>query len=172
VWRSRRELEAALDRIALEAGEAIAARIRSPLAYRRDACGCALGRHLHVRSDGTLFGCFRMEEPIGRLEDGLVSTLARLREHPRRASTTPICCDCPLVTLCGGGCRSDNVLFTGDGDTPLCGPWRVRVLSELLFADEVSALEWSTLHLAEEARRRGVDAPDTTRTRHPSLHVR
>ena len=31
-----------------------------------EGCGCAMGRHLHLRSDGALFTCFKMEEKVGR----------------------------------------------------------------------------------------------------------
>jgi hypothetical protein len=70
------------------------------------------------------------------------------------------CRDCALATLCGGGCRSDNLRWTGSGEEPACGPWRVRVLCELLAEDRVTALEWPSVHLLAEARRRGIPAPD------------
>ena len=61
VFESRAALEAALDRVAFEAGEVVPAAEPSPLTARRDACPCALGSTLHVRSDGRLFTCFKME---------------------------------------------------------------------------------------------------------------
>jgi MoaA/NifB/PqqE/SkfB family radical SAM enzyme len=30
----------------------------------------------------------------------------------------PTCRLCPLATLCGAGCRSENLLYTGDADQP------------------------------------------------------
>ena len=161
LFESRLELEAALDRIAFEAGEVIPGEIRSPLAKRREACTCALGHHLNVRSDGRLFSCFRMEEQVGDLQqERFRAALERLRARPRPARVLPFCRDCALVTLCGGACRSENLLLTGDPERPLCGPWRIRVLSELLAEDRVAALEWPSPQLASEARRRGFDAPD------------
>jgi len=158
---SRYDLEKALDRIAFEAGEVIAATQPSPLAYRREGCGCAMGHHLHVRSDGALFPCFKMEEFVGHLRrEGFDAALQAVRSHPHPASDLPLCRDCPLATLCGAGCRSDNFLYTTNGDMPPCGPWRVRVLCELLAEDWVPALEWPVHHLAAEARRRGIEAPE------------
>ncbi|MBN1770790.1 MAG: radical SAM protein, partial [Deltaproteobacteria bacterium] len=49
MFRSRAELERALDRVAFEAGERIAAIPDSPVTERREGCSCALGQHLHVR---------------------------------------------------------------------------------------------------------------------------
>lgn len=172
VFASRSQVEDAVDRIVLLAGERVAAAPRGALANRRDGCGCAMGRHLHVRSDGALFGCFRMEEKVGDLaQDGFVETAAQLRASPHPARALPRCQRCPLATLCGGGCRSENVLYTGDPDEPVCGPWRVRVLSELLAEDRIGAVEWSAQHLWAEARARGIEAPPTLLPLRRSRHL-
>lgn len=175
LFPSRVELEAALDRVAFEAGEVVPAVAPSPLAWRREACTCALGHHLHVRSDGAFFQCFRMEEPVGGLRDSerasFVDVARRLREAPRPARSLPACASCPLSTLCGGGCRSDNLLHTGDAEVPACGPWRVQVLCELLARDLPHAVEWPALHLLAEAHRLGLPAPATLPMARPSLHL-
>ncbi len=119
---------------------------------------CALGATLNVRSDGMLYPCFRMLEPAGDVRrHGLGAVAAALRAHPRSARSFVPCADCPLATLCGGGCRSDNFLLSGDGERPLCGPWRVQVLCELLAEDRISCLEWPTRQLKSEARLRGIE---------------
>jgi radical SAM protein with 4Fe4S-binding SPASM domain len=172
LFESRAELEAALDRVAFEAGVSIAASRTSPVTHRREGCGCALGKHVHVRSDGALFNCFKMEEMVGHLDTVGFATAARsIRENPHRASDLPTCADCPLATLCGGGCRSENLLYTGDPDEPPCGPWRVRVMSELLAEDRVTAVEWSVTFLYQEARVRGIEVPDDLRPRGTSRHL-
>ncbi len=174
VFGSRAALEAAFDAIVLEAGEVIPAPPIAPVANRREGCNCAVGNSLNVRSDGRLFGCFRMEEEVGDLRrSSFADTLVQLRRSPRPAPTfaTP-CTTCALATLCGGGCRTDNLLFAGDADTPPCGPWRVRILSELLAENRISCLEWSLPQLAGEARARGLDAPDFARTVQISRHAR
>lgn len=161
LFSSRAELEEALDRIAFQAGERIEAPRPSPVAARREGCGCALGHHLHVRSDGALFSCFKMEERVGHLhEGGFEEALALLHGQPHPASSLDTCDACPLNTLCGGGCRSENLLYTGDPDLVPCGEWRVRVLCELLAEDHTTALEWPVPHLLAEARARGIPAPD------------
>jgi len=171
VFPSRYELEKALDRIAFEAGETITAVQPSPLAHRREGCGCALGHHLHLRSDGTLFPCFKMEEKVGHLRvEGFEAALKQVRSNPHPAAELPLCRDCALATLCGAGCRSDNYLYTTDGDRPLCDTWRVRVISELLADDWVSALDWPIHHLVAEARRRGIETPEDIRPRGISRH--
>jgi radical SAM protein with 4Fe4S-binding SPASM domain len=120
----------------------------------------ALGASLNVRSDGILDACFRMHEPAGDLCRGSFGEVApALRANPRPAHSLPPCSECPLATLCGGGCRSDNFLLSGDSERPACGPWRVQVLCELVAEDRVSCLEWPTCHLASEARLRGIDVP-------------
>ncbi len=172
LFRSRADLEAALDRVAFEAGVAIPAAQTSPTTYRREGCGCAMGQHLHVRSDGALFNCFKMEEKVGHLATtGFAAATTFTRAHPHRAGDLPTCADCPLATLCGGGCRSENLLYTGDADTPPCGPWRVRVISELLAEERVTAVEWPVAFLLQEARARGIDAPPDLRPRQRSRHL-
>ena len=127
VFGSRAALERALDRIAFEAGEIIPAPARGALADRREGCTCALGHHLHVRSDGALFTCFKMEEKVGDLlHVGFAQALREVRARPKPASSLASCRECPLATLCGGGCRAENLQLSGDGDVPVCcrGAWR------------------------------------------------
>ncbi len=172
MFGSRAALEAALDRIALETGETIPASAPSPLADRREGCTCALGHHVHVRSDGALFNCFKMEEKVGDLAaTGFEAAVREIRGHPHRAADLAVCRDCALATLCGGGCRSENLLYSGDPDVPPCGPWRVRVVSELLAEDRVSALEWPVAFLLAEARARGIETPEDVVPRQTSRHM-
>ncbi|MBN2393743.1 MAG: radical SAM protein [Anaerolineae bacterium] len=171
LFPGRAALDDALDRVAFEAGEAIPAAEIAPVTHRREGCGCALGQHVHVRSDGALFNCFKMEEQVGHLDaSGFAAAAQTIRAHPHRAVDLPTCAACPLATLCGGGCRSENLLYTGDADVPPCGPWRVRVLSELLAEDRITAVEWSVAFLLHEAHRRGIETPDL-RPLHPSRHL-
>jgi len=172
LFGSQAELEAALDHIAFEAGEAIAASHTAPVAHRREGCGCAMGQHVHVRSDGALFNCFKMEEKVGDLDTLGFAAAARLvRENPRRAADLPTCADCPLATLCGAGCRSENLLYTGSPDRPPCGPWRVRLMSELFADDRVGAVEWPIAFLLDEARARGIETPHDLIPRAKSRHL-
>lgn len=172
LFKSHLELEAALDRVAFEAGAAIEASQPAPVTFRREGCACALGQHVHVRSDGALFNCFKMEEKVGHLETiGFAAAAKKIREHPRYASDLPTCADCLLATLCGGGCRSENWLYTGNPDEPPCGPWRVRVMSELLAEDHVTAVEWPVAFLLQEARARGIETPSDLLPRQMSRHL-
>jgi radical SAM protein with 4Fe4S-binding SPASM domain len=172
LFGSRAELEAALDAIAFGAGEIIAAAPRAPVAERREGCGCALGHHLHVRSDGALFTCFKMEERVGDLTTtGFAEALREVQSRPHPATTLPACRDCAFATLCGGGCRSENLQLTGDADAPVCGEWRVRVLAELLAEEHVGAVEWPAPQLLAEAHRRGIPAPARLEARLPSRHL-
>ncbi len=161
LFESRSELEAALDRVAFEAGVTIPSPHISPVMHRREGCSCALGQHVHVRSDGALFNCFKMEEKVGDLDtSGFAEAAKFIQSNSRHASVLATCANCPLNTLCGGGCRSENLLYTGDPDEPPCGPWRVRVISELLAEDRVTAVEWSVPFLLQEARSRGIETPN------------
>lgn len=172
VFESVAEMEETFDLIAFGAGEAIAAPQPQKIFHRREGCTCALGHHLHVRSDGALFPCFKMEEKIGQLENvDFARAMQAHRENPHPARTLAVCADCALNTLCGGGCRSENILYTGDSDTPLCDAWRPRVISELLAEDRPDALDWPLAHLAAEARRRGIDAPTKLEIVRPSRHL-
>lgn len=172
LFASRAALEEALDRITFEAGEVISASAPSPLADRREGCTCSLGQHLHVRSDGALFTCFKMEEQVGDLREGSFrDAVVRVRGQPHPASSLPFCASCPLATLCGGGCRTENLQYTGDPERPVCDEWRVRVLCELLAEDRVTALEWPAPHLLAEARARGITAPAELRPALPSRHL-
>ncbi len=165
-------LEGALDRVSFDAGERIDKAERKPVTHRREGCGCALGNHLHLRSDGALFTCFKMEERVGHLREGdFTAAVRRLRDEPHPAAALELCRDCALRTLCGGGCRAENYLYTGDADTPICGPWRIQVVAELLAEQQVAAVDWPAHHLYEEARRRGIDAPDELTPIRQSSHL-
>ncbi len=174
IFASRAELEGALDRIAFEAGEVISAPRRAPLTHRREGCGCAMGNHLHLRSDGALFTCFKMEEKVGDLrgEASFADAVRTVRAEPHPTSALPRCVDCHLATLCGGGCRSENLLYTGDPDEPLCDTWRVRVVSELLAEDRVTVVDWPIPHLHHEASLRGVEVPERPRPILRSRHLK
>jgi len=172
VFSSRADLERALDAIAFEAGESIASVPASPVAFRRDGCSCALGHHLHARSDGALFTCFKMEERVGDLAvESFSEALARVRASPRPATLLEFCRECALATLCGGGCRAENIQLTGDPERPACGEWRLRVLAELLAEDRPSALEWPAMQLLREAQLRGIEAPEALVPARPSQHL-
>jgi len=131
-----------------------------------------MGNHLHVRSDGRLFNCFKMEEHVGDLaQQDFVETARQVRARPHPARALAACADCALATLCGGGCRSDNLLYTGDADLPPCGPWRVRLMSELLAEERVTAVDWPVHHLLAEAHARGIDAPSHIEPVRQSRHL-
>jgi radical SAM protein with 4Fe4S-binding SPASM domain len=128
---------------------------------RREGCACALGVHMNVRADGRMFSCFKMEELAGDLRTATFGEVfAGAKQRARPARELPACRECPLATLCGAGCRSENLILSGDGDVPACGPWRVRVLCELLAQDRPDALLWPAHHLLAEAKARGIEAPD------------
>ncbi len=173
IFASRGDLEQALDRIAFEAGEVISAPKREPVTHRREGCGCAMGNHLHLRSDGALFTCFKMEEKVGDLsgEASFADAVRHVRQTPHPTSVLPRCADCHLATLCGGGCRSENLLYTGDPDEPLCDTWRVRVVSEMLAEDCVTVVDWPIPHLCYEAAHRGIEVPETPRPKRQSRHL-
>jgi len=172
LFGSHADLNRALDKIALEAGESIAANLPSPVAHRREGCSCALGEHLHVRSDGALFTCFKMEELVGDLaRESFGLACRRVRSQPHPATALAACAGCAFVTLCGGGCRAENLQFTGDPDVPICGAWRASVIAELLAEDFPAALEWpATMQLAE-AHLRGIPAPEQLLPLRPSRHL-
>jgi radical SAM protein with 4Fe4S-binding SPASM domain len=172
MFESRAALEEALDYIAFEAGETIPAPEPKPVMERREGCSCALGNHVHVRSDGALFNCFKMEEKVGELATtGFEEAARTIRENPHRAVDLAMCADCALATLCGGGCRSENLLYTGDPDVPACGEWRVRVICEMLAEDRVSAVEWPVPFLLAEARARGIETPEDLVPKTVSRHL-
>ncbi len=172
LFSSQTELEAALDHVAFEAGVSVPVAQASPVTYRREGCNCALGKHIHVRSDGFLFNCFKMEEVIGNLKTSGFAAAARYNiENPHPASNLPTCANCPLATICGGGCRSENYLYTGNPDVPPCGPWRVRVISELLADEIVSSVNWPVAFLAQEALKRGIDIPTDLAMCRQSRHL-
>jgi radical SAM protein with 4Fe4S-binding SPASM domain len=165
LFKSRRQLEQALDYIVFEAAETIRVTPRKAVAYRREGCSCALGHHLHVRSDGRLYSCFKMDEAVGELRaQGFEAVAKAAAARVRSACSLTPCADCSLNTLCGGGCRSENFADTGSADQPLCGEWRKQVCYELLAEDLPDALEWPTDHLVAEARARGISVPIQVRS--------
>jgi radical SAM protein with 4Fe4S-binding SPASM domain len=170
LFPSNEALEQALTDISFEAGEQIDAPVPSPVIPRRDGCDCAVGLNLNVRSDGSLFPCFKMEERIGHISElSVEEALKYIRDNSHPATGLKTCKNCPLNTICGGGCRSDNFLHTGSGE-PLCAPWRVRVLSEMLADDRIEVVNWSVNHLYAEAKKRDIPVPDSLPETFASRH--
>ena len=164
VFHSQLEQFTTLRRLGEAVGTELCITTRSPR-LPRDGSACALGRRLHVRSDGALFTCHRMlGNAVGHVADSSFDELlCGTSIFAKPAHTLATCRDCPFVRLCAGGCRAENFINTADRDVPLCGPWRVQVLAELLAVGRTDALDWPVTHLVTEARRRGIEVPERLR---------
>lgn len=81
---------------------------------------CSGGRNYFTFSpDDSIMPCHRVvgspELQAGRLDDGLQQDLSSWR-HP--VDSTEVCSDCAIRYVCGGGCKQENLIATGQLNTP------------------------------------------------------
>ncbi len=160
IFTSRDETEAMLDDVAFEGGVSIPGPKCETVTHRRNACSCVENENIFVRSDGNIFSCFKMVECFGNIHDGIKTVLEKRRKSAVMAAELPLCKDCPFVHLCASGCRADNIILTGNTKAPICGPWRQKLLAEMLFENKPFVLDWSIPEQMTEARKRGFNPPD------------
>ena len=151
--------EEALDAIAFEGGVTVHALEMSPVTNRRKACQCVENENIFIRSDGSIFSCFKLVECFGHISEGLKNVMAKRRKTPAKAVDLPMCRTCPFVSLCAGGCRADNIILSGSSKAPICGKWRRQLIAEMLFEDKVYIFDWHIRYQMAEARKRGIETP-------------
>ena len=156
VYQSSDDEEAALDDLVFEGGTCIQIEKQSPVTYRRKGCACIDNHYLCIQSDGAVFSCFRLVEPIGHISEGLQTIVDRREKTPLPMALEP-CRSCPFVNLCACGCRSDAHIFQSLHHKPICGKWRKRLVAEMLFEDRPYIFDWPLLYLMAEAHKRGLD---------------
>ncbi len=159
-FTSESELQSALDEIAFEGGVSIAAPQKSFVTYRRRACQCIENQNLFVRSDGTIYSCFKMVEPFGHVSEGIKTVLERRSQANVMAADLVMCKTCPFVSLCASGCRADNIILQQNTQAPICGEWRKQLIAEKLFDDDPNVLNWPIHYQISEARKLGIKTPN------------
>ncbi len=155
VFSTHDAFETALDDLSFEGGIYLAGAETSSIACRRKGCTCTHDEQIFVRSDGTIFSCFRLVGELGHLSEGLKTVVYRRRQAPHSVDIDP-CRSCPFIYLCAGGCLADRLIYQKTHQEPVCGSWRKKLLAEMLFEDKTFVLEWNILHLLAEARKRGL----------------
>ncbi len=155
VFSTHDAFENALDDLCFEGGIRLAGAEASSVVCRRKGCTCTNDEQLFVRSDGTIFSCFRLVGEIGHLSEGVKTVVNRRRQMPHSVDLEP-CRSCPFIYLCAGGCLSDRLIYQKTHQEPVCGPWRKKLMAEMLFEDKTFVFEWDILHLLAEARMRGL----------------
>lgn len=155
VFSTHDAFENALNDICFEGGINLAGLEPSPVACRRKGCPCVNDEQLFVRSDGAIFSCFKLVGELGHLSEGLKTVVNRRRETPHFVDLEP-CRSCPFRHLCAGGCLSDRLIYQKAYQKPVCGPWRKKLIAEMLFEDKTFVFDWDILHLLAEAKKRGL----------------
>ena len=155
IFSNHDEKENALDDLSFEGGVSLAAPESEPVTHRRKGCVCTTDEQIFVRSDGAVFPCFRLVGQIGHISEGLRTIVERRRQTPLPMDLEP-CRSCPFVQLCAGGCFADRWLYQQAYKEPVCGPWRKKLIAEMLYEDKPYVLEWDILLLLAEARKRGL----------------
>ena len=156
VFSSSEEMEKVFDEIAFDGGVSVPGEKLSSVTYRRKACRCIENENIYIRSDGTIFSCFKLVEPLGHISEGLKTVLERRRKTSRFASESTLCSHCPFVSLCASGCHADNIIYQKSTKLPICGKWRRQVIAEMLFEDKSYVLDWPLIHQMAEAKKRGI----------------
>ena len=151
--------EETLDAIAFEGGVTVPAQKTSPLTNRRKACQCVENENIFIRSDGSIFSCFKLVECFGHISEGLKNVMAKRRKTATKAVDLPMCRSCPFVSLCASGCRADNIILSGSTKAPICGKWRRQLIAEMLFEDKAYIFDWHIRYQLAEARKRGIETP-------------
>ena len=151
--------EETLDAIAFEGGVTVPALVRSALTNRRKACQCVENENIYIRSDGSVFSCFKLVECFGHISQGLKNVMAERRKTATKAAELAMCRNCPFVSLCASGCRADNIILSGSTKAPICSKWRRQLIAEMLFEDKVYVFDWHISYQMAEARKRGIETP-------------
>ena len=159
VFATEDDVQSVLDEITFEGGVSIAAPMSEKKTCRRKACQCVEYENIYVRSDGAIFSCFKLIEQYGHISEGLATVMERRRAQRVLAKNLAMCKDCPLVSLCAGGCRADNIILEKSVRAPVCGAWRRQVIAEMLFEDKPYVLDWHAMHQFAEAKKRGIKTP-------------
>ena len=158
-FNSEDELQSVLDALAFEGGVSIPAPRQSPLTHRRKACTCIENQNLFIRSDGTIFSCFKMIEPLGHISENIAALLKRQRQTHPLAAELAMCKNCPFLNMCAGGCRADNLILQRSSNAPICGQWKKKLIADMLFEDRPYVFDWPVQRLLSEAKKRGIDTP-------------
>lgn len=156
VYPSSDAEEEALDDLVFEGGTCIQIEKQAPVTYRRKGCACIDNHYLCIQSDGNVFSCFRLVEPIGHISEGLHTIVERREKTPLPMALEP-CRSCPFVNLCACGCQSDAHIYQSLYHKPICGNWRKRLIAEMLFEDRPYLFDWPLLYWMAEAHKRGLD---------------
>ena len=171
VFLAEDELESVFDKIAFEGGVSIPAPQISPVTKRRKACQCIEHENMYIRSDGTIFSCFKLVEPFGHISEGLETVMARRKKCAVLAKDLPLCRNCPFVSLCASGCRADNLIYEESVRAPICGKWRKQLIAEMLFEDKPFVFDWPIPHQMAEAKKRGIPTPQFIITEFSHQHA-
>ena len=155
IYHSVSDKEKTFDGITFEGGVCVPSSEQSPVTCRRKGCSCVENENLYIRSDGGVYTCFKLVDSIGHISEGLETVTARRRKNFRFAAESDMCRACPFVHLCGNGCHADNVIFQSMHRESWCGPWRKKLIAEMLFDDKPYIFDWSLLHQMAEAKNRG-----------------
>ncbi len=151
--------EDVLNEITFEGGVTVPAVDISPLTNRRKACQCVENENIYIRSDGSVYSCFKLVECFGHISQGLKNVMAERRKTATKAADLPMCRSCPFVSLCASGCRADNIILSGSTKAPICGKWRRQLIAEMLFEDKAYVLDWHICYQMAEAKKRGIETP-------------
>ncbi|MBQ9817885.1 MAG: radical SAM protein [Proteobacteria bacterium] len=152
-------MEETMDAITFEGGVTVPAPELSSLTNRRKGCQCVENENIYIRSDGSIFSCFKLVECFGHISEGIKTVMERRRKTAVLASDLKMCRECPFVSLCASGCRADNFIFTNSAKAPICGKWRRQLIAEMLFEDKPFVLDWHIRLQMAEARKRGIETP-------------
>ncbi len=154
VFASSDDEEIMLDDLVFEGGTSIEPLRQSPVTYRKRGCPCDEAEYLCVRSDGEVFSCFRLKGRIGSLSEGIKAIVDRRRATPQAVDLEP-CRSCPFRYLCACGCKTDRIIYQSTHKMPVCGPWRKKLVAEMLFEDKPYFFDWPMHYLLAEAKKRG-----------------
>ena len=155
VFVTNDDMEKACDDLTFEGGMYIPGSSPSPVTCRKKGCHCIGDEQLYIRSDGAIFPCYRLVGQIGHISEGLKEVVYRRRRASLPVDVEP-CRSCPFIYLCACGCHADRLIYQQSHQEPICGPWRKKLIAEMLFEDRPDVLEWRILTLFAEARKRNL----------------
>ena len=127
-----------------------------PNMLKKNECGAGKG-YIDISTEGKVYACHREDtEPIGNIEDG-IDTEIQKKWLKNTYEEKEICKKCWAKNFCGGGCRVNAIIETGNILSPSkieCWFHKARLKAVFWLWNELTEIEKNILKTSIQAKRK------------------